>query len=84
MVPDGSVDLPISFNSDTQAAQIFLLSTKPVQVKLVTLGNTAGNTSSITLSPDLPSLVSALNIVGIYVSNSSGAAARVIIEGAGS
>ena len=82
-IPNGTTDMKVSFDGATQANQIFLLCDQSIDIKLVSQGQTVSSTQIITLYAALPSLLSVKNVVEIYVSNSTGTDAQLILEGIG-
>lgn len=84
LVQDGTSDLEISLQSVDRAQQVYVIADKAVRLKLVVQGQTLSSTPHFfTLIPNLPWFICAENIVGIYVSNTTGEVARVTVEGVG-
>lgn len=82
-IPDTTVDLQVTTEGVALCQLVFLLADQPLQVKLVPVGATAINTQPLTLTAGVPSLLAVQDLVGIYVSNASGTAAKLIVEGVG-
>ena len=80
---DGTVNLPISMQGAVKAGQIYIWSDSAISVTLVMYGSNLANTAAMQLIPNVPSLISAQNIVEIYVSNTTGQQAQFSIQGAG-
>ena len=83
LVPQGTSDEPLCLDGLEFAQAIFLMSDQAIQIKLVPQGSTLAETSFLTLMPNMPSLLSVQNVVGIYVSNPSGPLAKLIFQAAG-
>jgi hypothetical protein len=82
-VPATAVDLDIGMDGIGHAQMIFFTADTPMLIKFVVQGQTTDTTAPFQLYPGLPSLLSAQNIVGIYVTNSTGQAAQLLIQGVG-
>lgn len=83
LVPDQTVDLPISLQGISNAQQIFFWSDSAVSIKLIPYGGVLSGTVAMTLMPGVASVLSVQNIVQITVSNGTGQQAHFVIQGAG-
>jgi hypothetical protein len=82
-IPAFAVDQQVSLQGLVHAQIIFFMADQPIQIKLVPEGSTVLNTQAITLYQGVPSLLSATNISGIYVSNPTNTVSNLVIAGTG-
>ena len=82
-VQNATVDLQILMEGITNANQIYFLSDKGIQLKLVPQGSLPSTTPPLTLFPGLPSLLSVQYLIGIYVTNQTGSPAQLMVHGVG-
>lgn len=81
---DGTVDQLFNQENIPFTQMLFMLCDQAVQVKLVCTGGDVTTTQPMILMPNVPSLLSVSNIIGIYVSNNTGTLATLTLKGAGS
>lgn len=79
----GVSDQEVPMIGVSRSKRIFAVADKTVQLKLVPVGYTVGNTPPLTLIPNVPILLATESIEKIYVSNPGVAEALVIVAGAG-
>lgn len=83
LVADQTTDREISLQGVGMGQQIYVLCDQPVLLKLLPQGAILANTVGYMMMPNVPSLLSVQNIVSIFVTNTTGTTARVIVQGAG-
>jgi hypothetical protein len=83
IIEDTATNIPIVMEGIVHATQIFFLSDRALELKLVVQGMNEALTPPFILYPNLPSLISIQNVVEIYVSNFTGQQAVFTIAGVG-
>lgn len=82
-VPSGAVDQSVSMMSVSVAKRLFILADKSVKVKIVCNGHGPSDTPAFTLVPEVPIFIGAMDIVGLYFTNTTTEDALVVVAGAG-
>lgn len=83
LLDTGVIDKQVSLQGANRAQQFFFWSDQATEIKLVIYGSNLASTYAFQLLPNVPSIMSVQNVTEIYVTNTTGVQARIVVQGAG-